>query len=285
MRTSLALLLAAALSVAVPAAASAAPGTPAADDWSCHPSAAHPHPVVLLHGTADSTAAWHDLEPRLAARGYCAFAVDYGADWFTAYQVNAMGPIARSARQVGAFIDRVRAATGVSAVDIVGHSQGGMIAEYYAQQHPGRVHSEALLAPVTHGTTLNGLVTFADASVVLRPLVDLGMYLTACPACADMEQGSRFVRALNAGPITRSGVRYAVLATRADTTVTPAGTASFIREPGVRNDFVQDYCPAATTEHATFPQDPIAISWVLNALDPAHAQPIRCPATARQDGN
>ncbi|WP_037360585.1 esterase/lipase family protein [Amycolatopsis orientalis] len=282
MRTSLTvlvLLLIAALSVAAPGAASAA------DDWSCRPSDAHPYPVVLLHGTADSTAAWRDLEPPLAARGYCVFAVNYGADWFTAYQVNAMGPVARSARQVAVFIDRVRAATGASAVDLVGHSQGGMIAEYYAQQYPGRVHAEALLAPVTHGTTLNGLVTFADTSVVLRPLVDLGMYLTACPACADMEQGSQFVRALNAGPITRSGVRYSVLATRADTTVTPAGTASFIREPGVRNHFVQDYCPAATTEHATFPQDPIAISWVLNALDPAHSQPIRCPATARQDGN
>ncbi|WP_157556538.1 hypothetical protein [Nocardia acidivorans] len=48
-----------------------------------------------------------------------------------------------------------------------------------------------------------------------------------------------------AGPITVPGIRYAVLATRDDTTNTPAGVASFTDEPGVDNEFIQDLRPGA----------------------------------------
>src|ERR1051325_3833310 len=49
------------------------------NDFSCKPSAAHPRPVVLVHGTfGNSVDNWLGLAPYLVDRGYCVFSLDYG---------------------------------------------------------------------------------------------------------------------------------------------------------------------------------------------------------------
>ena len=104
--------LALTLLCAAPAAAQA-PGIspPGANDWSCHPSAAHPYPVVLVHGTfGDMTVSWNLISPKLKADGYCVFALDYGD--------RATGPIEQSAAQLRDFVNRVLAATGAKRVSI-----------------------------------------------------------------------------------------------------------------------------------------------------------------------
>jgi len=51
---------------------------PGSNNWACRPSASHPYPVVLVHGTfGDMTDSWQALSPLLANNGYCAFALDY----------------------------------------------------------------------------------------------------------------------------------------------------------------------------------------------------------------
>src|SRR5690349_16393997 len=47
---------------------------PGANDWSCKPSAAHPDPVILVHGfLANMTVNWQTMAPLLANNGYCVF--------------------------------------------------------------------------------------------------------------------------------------------------------------------------------------------------------------------
>src|SRR5680860_577689 len=86
MRSMLRTLIAVAILGAGCTIASASPGTAATEppssgwnDWTCRPSTAHPHPVVLLHGlTSNGHDNWHYIAPRLVADGYCVFSLTYG---------------------------------------------------------------------------------------------------------------------------------------------------------------------------------------------------------------
>ena len=100
---------------------------------SCKPTRAHPRPVVLVHGTfADMADSWQALSPLLVDNGYCVFALNYGSSNGSGeLGVYATGPIATSAEELGAFVQKVLSATGAGQVDMVGHSQGGMMPRYY----------------------------------------------------------------------------------------------------------------------------------------------------------
>ena len=124
---------------------------PGANDWSCKPSAEHPYPVILVPGTFESMAKnWSTMSPYLKSQGYCVFALNYGAT----NGVYATAPVAESAKQLAPFVDSVRAATGAKQVDLVGHSQGGMMPRYYMGFLGGakNVHHLVGIAPSNHGT-------------------------------------------------------------------------------------------------------------------------------------
>ena len=160
---------------------------PGANNWSCKPSAAHPQPVILVHGTfADMSDSWQALSPLLYDEGYCVFALNYGSyNGSGSLGVYATGDIATSAQKLSGFVDKVLAATGASQVDLVGHSQGGMMPRYYIKNLGGaaKVNTLVGLAPSNHGTTLDGLFTLASYFPGSNPT------LTDCPAC--QQQRSR----------------------------------------------------------------------------------------------
>ncbi|PRX45385.1 lipase (class 2) [Prauserella shujinwangii] len=255
-----------------------------ANDWTCRPSPAHPDPVVLVHGTIENkTYNWYTLAPLLKNEGYCVFALNYGRVGGphvglpgSAHTYGA-GPVAESAVELGAFVDRVLAATGASEVDIVGHSQGGMMPRYYLRFLGGAAKVDTLvgLAPSNHGTTVNGLAKLPGVPYLLT--TGLG------PAVEDQIAGSEFLTKLNRGGDTVPGVRYTVIQTRYDEVVTPY-TSAFLEGPNVTNILLQDRCPANASDHLGISFDAAALRHVRNALDPAHAEPPRCALTLPVNG-
>src|SRR5437762_7057662 len=132
---------------------------PPGADNGCQPSAAHPEPVILVNGTfANQDDNWQAASPLLANHGYCVFAFNYGGSSASSI-VQGTGDIAASAGQLASFVTRVRAATGAAKVDLVGHSQGGMMPRYYLKFLGGAafVNKLVALAPSHPGTTLHGL--------------------------------------------------------------------------------------------------------------------------------
>jgi triacylglycerol esterase/lipase EstA (alpha/beta hydrolase family) len=237
----------------------------------CQLTAAHPRPVVLVNGTfSNMIDDWSGLAPKLANLGYCVFATSIGGDPHSIVQ--SYGSVVASAQQMKTFIASVLSRTGAAQVDLVGHSQGGLIAEYYVKLLGGapRVHTVVGISPSTHGTSLNGIVALAGLFPGANAIVG-----GVCPACVDQEIGSTVVKAVGNGPIAQPGVTYTVIETLNETVVTPAGS-SFIKEPGVQNLWLQDYCPFNWTDHASLPYDHGVYSLVRNALDPAHARSVSC---------
>jgi triacylglycerol esterase/lipase EstA (alpha/beta hydrolase family) len=234
-----------------------------ANDFSCRPAQAHPFPVVLVHGTFGNASNFAALSPRLAGAGYCVFALNYGCQNLQQL-ICGTGPIEDSAAQLSAFVDRVLSATGASKVDIVGHSQGGMMPRFYLRFLNGAAKVDRLvgLAPSNHGTTVDGLQNLAAA---LSGAV-------GCDACLEQFAGSAFLTRLNAGGDTLAGVRYTVIESRFDEVVTPF-TSAFLSGPAVTNILLQDRCGLDTTGHVSIVLDPNAIGWVQNALDPTFPAP------------
>jgi triacylglycerol esterase/lipase EstA (alpha/beta hydrolase family) len=249
---------------------------PGANDRSCRTSAAHPHAVVLVHGTfANMNDNWRGASPLLANNGYCVFTFNYGGD-SPGSPVQGTGPIESGARELSAFVDRVLAATGTRKVDIVGHSQGGMMPRYYINRLGGADKVDKLigLAPSNHGTTLDGLTKLADQLGILQPAN--GFLVNGCAACVQQQQGSAFMNELNSGSETAPGVEYTVIATTQDTVITPYTSAFLAAAPNVTNITVQDQCARDLSDHLEIGYDPIALTDVLNALDPAAPQTVPC---------
>ncbi|HEX4009345.1 MAG TPA: alpha/beta fold hydrolase [Solirubrobacteraceae bacterium] len=250
---------------------------PGANDWSCKPAASHPRPVILVHGTFEDMADnWQALSPLLYDNGYCVFALNYGSYAGSGLAgVDATGPIESSASQLAAFVKKVLAATGARQVDMVGHSQGGMMPRYYLRFLGGApyVHTLVGLAPSNHGTTLDGFFTLAG------DVPGADAFLAECPACQEQAAGSPFITALNAGGDTVPGVHYTVIESENDEVVTPYQSA-FLTGPDVTNIDLQKQCSLDQGEHLSMAYDHIADADVLTALDPAHPVTPACTPVA-----
>ncbi|MFC4907658.1 esterase/lipase family protein [Actinomadura gamaensis] len=242
---------------------------PGANIWTCKPSAAHPYPVVIVHGTTSNFgSSGAMLGPALANAGYCVYGFNYGANAFTLGHLYGLGDVAQSARTMSAFVERVLASTGASKVDVIGGSQGGMMPNYYIKRLGGaaRVRTMIGLSPTNHGTTMQGLVNLGRTLHVLG-LVNDFYELVDSPAYVQQEDGSDFQQALFADGDTVPGVRYLTLATTHDTTVTPMAN-SFLYGGDTANITVQDLCPDDPAGHTGMSFDGPVKQIILNALGP-----------------
>lgn len=147
-----------------------------ANDWMCKPTAEHPNPVLLIHGTWENAYGnWSGLAPQLKKDGFCVYTPNLGRAelWnkggLGSLLPNTFGvaPIEHSVDQLSQVIEAVLRSTGAKQVDLVGHSQGGVIARYYAkfgggadtaQPERNKVGKIITLGATNHGTTLGGMV-------------------------------------------------------------------------------------------------------------------------------
>lgn len=257
------------------------PSPPGSNDFTCTPTAAHPRPVVLLHGLgANDALNFSTLSPLLKNNGYCVFSLTYGRQSALPPGFSSIGglqALETSGPSVAAFVDRVLAATGSAKVDLVGHSEGTVMSRYYTRFGGGatKVDKVVGLTPLWNGTTLGPVaqVSSVAGQAGLDPLLGL-LFTPTCGSCREFLTGSPFLQRLNAQP-TVPGITYTNIATRYDELVIPY-TSGFVSTPRVTNITLQDACPLDFAEHVGVAYSPNATQLVLRALDPAHAKPFRC---------
>lgn len=245
------------------------------NDFSCR-SSSHPNPVVLLHGLG---ATYYEdlnfLEGYLKTKNYCTFSITYGAyDGFPL--VGGLRSIDDSMVQIADFIKQVKQNTGASKVDIVGHSEGGF-QSLYVTKYGGVsdfIGNVVAIAPPTHGTSFAGLYKLAQLLGIDNGVNDI-LKTFGCVACTEITTGGPLITKLNNGPITQSGVKYTIIASKYDELVTPTKTA-FVNEPGVNNIYVQDYCPLDPVGHIGEAYDLNVWNLVTNSLSNNVGQKFLC---------
>jgi triacylglycerol lipase len=273
----------------------------------CTPSAAHPDPVVLVHGLAgNQNDNWQTMAPFLADHGYCVFSLTYGnmASLTRPFdEIGGLADMTKSAQALSEFVNWVLGATHAQKVDIVGHSEGGTMPDYYLKFLGGSqaVAKFVMLSGVPHGTTFWGLSDLYDLGAAYGYGAEANALFSFCGSCTEFLVGSSFMKTLdapnaqaNAGEAATcpydgaavDGVSYTSIATEYDELVRPYNS-DFI-DPrcatsgdgiGVDNIDVQHQCASDLADHLSIESDPVAAQDVLNALDPTQAQPVRCTLT------
>lgn len=268
-----------------PAAADGSSAPEGANEWGCRPAPGRA-PVLLVHGTWGNQSSWDTLAPQLKAGGVCVFSLNYGQATASmrgaAPGVYGTADIGSSAKELAAFIDRVRTATGAAKVDIVAHSQGGLLARQYLRFEGGAHRGDAgrnkvgrlvSIAATHHGTTADGLGSLIPTGSAA--IADGLIARVLGTAAAQQLSGSEFLRTLDAAGDTEPGIRYTVIASRTDRVVTPP-EATFLRagrDATVDNVWVQDLCPTDDFHHGILPDSPTVSYLVHRALG------LPCPET------
>lgn len=227
--------------VALLAATSLAVATPATA------GAATPDPVIIVAGTFSPAFANEPLAARLRADGYRTYIFELPS--------LGTGDINGASAALNRFADGVRAQTGASRVDLVGHSQGGLVARGYVKYHGGASEVDSLisLGAPHYGTYVANLVNFLGFGSCL-----------GVTACEQMTIGSSYLNALNAGDDTIGNVRYTNIYTNYDELVRPVTNATL--GDGATNVRVQSHCWARVVGHLGLIVDGTVYSGVRQAL-------------------
>ncbi|MBF6157808.1 lipase [Nocardia cyriacigeorgica] len=262
---------------------------PGANDWNCKPTAQHPRPVLLIHGTwMNAYNGFAYMGQPIKDAGFCTFTFNYGRSNLleggglgsVLPGVMGTGYIQDSAKQLAVFVDRVLAATGASEVDIVAHSQGGSMSNWYTKFEGGAAKVKNLITygATHHGTSLDGIGALGRAINNLG--IDILGFIEIFVGHAGIQQtiGSDFVNQLNANGDTVAGVDYTIVGSRYDEITNPYDLTFLKPGPGatVRNITLQEGCEQDISDHLTMMYSPRALSIALNALDPVQFPQLQC---------
>ena len=252
-----------------------------ANDFACQPSAEHPRPIVLAHGLgANMSANWSYVSPRLAAAGYCVFALSYGHDDRTMgwpYRPAGLKRMQESSKELKAFVAQVLEATAARKIDLIGHSEGTVMPRWYMERRGGAKFVKRFIAltPLWRGTAVGGVAFIRDIGSIFG-LDGAAQDLVAgyCASCPQFLRGSDYLNELNSDGEKIPGVRHTNIVSRYDELVVPY--ESGLMRDGGTNIVVQDVCPLDVSEHMAVAFDPVVMQMFLNALDPKSATAVTC---------
>lgn len=265
------------------------------NDFSCRSDR---NPVVLLHGlSADREVDLNMLQKELNGRGYCTFSLTYGAHSAAPWIGGLKSMRDDSAAEIADFIREVHEKSAgddddgaKKKVDLVGHSEGGVMTLYVPMTQDGIadiVERTVALGPAVHGARYYGFtdLLYAVGGDATRAVAGAAIRALGCAACDDMAtDGAVYAdflarsQALASGEssvgIVPAGVKATVVMSRSDTLVSPE--VSRVDEDGVRNVFVQDACPDDKVGHAGLMWDRSVWGLVYNALEEEYDRAFEC---------
>lgn len=238
------------------------------NDYSCKASS-HPNPVILIHGLFCNADYMDAIASNLQSQDFCTYATTYGANPNFPL-IGGVMPVNESAVVLAEFITAVKTRTGASKVDLVGHSEGALMALYVPkfENVTSLVEKVVAVAPPSYGTTISGISNLIQAfgsqvSAQVEQVIDE----FGCDACTDVLPNGTAVSLLDSGPIAQPGIEYHIIASRKDEVVTPVWNA-FVNETGITNFYIQDRCPYDVTGHLAEPFDTNVIQQIAYYLDP-----------------
>ncbi len=184
-----------------------------------------------------------------------------------------------SAQDIAEWIREVKEETAADKVDLVGYSEGGVMALYVPMTQPGIadvVERVVAIGPAVHGAQYYGLTDLAYAGgEATRKMAQDVLDGLGCAACDDMATGGAVYRDFMAAPkIVQDGNKATIIVSTNDKLVAPE--TSRVDEPGVRTLVVQDYCPEDRVGHIGFIWDTGVWALIVNALAEEYDREVRC---------
>lgn len=208
------------------------------------------NPVILVTGMAGPGFVYKILAHRLTKDGYNT----------SIYQLPRLGfgDIHASAAAFAGYVDDVRKRTGAVKVDIVAHSEGGLVSRDYVKNFGGatKVDKVITLGSPIYGTQVANFVTVFTIGTCI-----------GFSACKEMQQGSVYLKSLNAGDHSSDNTAYWAFATKYDELVQPYSNA-FLKEVegNITNITIQDQCWMRIVDHFSLIFDGTVYSGVRQAL-------------------
>lgn len=191
-------------------------------------------------------------------------------------------PIDVSAAALGLFADEVLEWAGETKVDLVGHSQGALVARAYVKTWggDGKVGTLVSLAGPNKGTGVTPLVDFLVGPL----LAPFGLTCDDVWPCIQMQEASEFITNLNSGGLTPGDVDYYAFYTNNDELVWYWGEGPFgipvlkfdnaELGPGATNKEIGQMCPLRIVGHLGMIVDPVPIHMTIDAL---RGDPVSVP--------
>jgi len=240
------------------------------------------HPVILVHGRNDTAARWDTLVTNWKARGYTEgvnlfrfdAARDCGANNFCSMLPGYSGSFVNEsyAKCLAAFIDaKVPCGSGgCPAVDLVTHSQGGVVARYYARFLSNRTVDDLVVMSAPHNGISNCTLVSNCAGVNPEDCPNSAL-LKKLNGVLPYGDGSNDE---TPGATARGPVHYAAVVSDGDSVVPPwcgghfilspntlSGSTLNCRTPNYTVDPDSSSCFVSKAQHLVVPTHTSAISF------------------------